>query len=296
MSNIDLNIDNYSLEDLLNLFKINIDFNKNDLKRAKNIVLNTHPDKSRLPNEYFFFFSKAYKIIYNIYMFKNTSNNSKPLEYENIEISTNGENNVLLEEYLLNNNLTNTKNFNKWFNENFEKIQNQQKDGYGDWLKSNDDILDTNHLNKKDMNTFLYEQKKKNQQIIPIEKVEEFSFQSTSFYDFDEYEKKTFTSNTSSLQFNDLKHAHTETLIPVVEDDYLSVHKYKNVNEMKIFRDSQDTSYRPMNKEESNMYLQNIHKLNEEKCSKNAFYYAQQTENMLKKEEQFWSSIKNIKM
>ena len=60
MSNIDLNIDNYSLEDLLNLFKINIDFNKNDLKRAKNIVLNTHPDKSRLPNEYFFFFSKLF--------------------------------------------------------------------------------------------------------------------------------------------------------------------------------------------------------------------------------------------
>ena len=84
MDKLDLEIDNYSLEDLLRLFKLNIDFNKNDLKRAKSIVLNTHPDKSRLPNEYFFFFSKAYKIIYNIYMFKNTSNNSKPLEYENL--------------------------------------------------------------------------------------------------------------------------------------------------------------------------------------------------------------------
>jgi hypothetical protein len=296
MNDLDFNIDNYSLEDLLRLFKINIDFNEKDLKRAKGIVLNTHPDKSRLPNEYFFFFSKAYKIIYDIYLFKNKNNHTpKPLEYENIEISSNGENNVLLEEYLLQNNLTNTKNFNKWFNENFEKVKNNKEEGYGDWLKSEEDIIETNNLNKNEMNTFIQEQKRKSQQIIPIDKIEEFSFQSTSYYDFNEHEKKSFGGMTSSLRLNDLKHVHTETLIPVVEEPTM-VSKYKNVNEMKVFRDSQDVSYRPMNKEESLMYLQKKDKEIEETCVKNAFYYAQQTENMLKKEEQFWSSIKNIKM
>jgi len=296
MNDLDLNIDNYSLEDLLRLFKINIDFNERDLKRAKGIVLNTHPDKSRLPKEYFLFFSKAYKIIYDIYLFKNKNNHTpKPLEYENIEISSNGENNVLLEEYLLQNNLTNTKNFNKWFNENFEKVKNDKEEGYGDWLKSEEDIIETNNLNKNEMNAFIQEQKRKNQQIIPIDKIEEFSFQSTSYYDFNEHEKKSFGGMTSSLRLNDLKHVHTETLIPVVEEPTM-VSKYKNVNEMKVFRDSQDVSYRPMNKEESLMYLQKKDKEIEESCVKNAFYYAQQTENMLKKEEQFWSSIKNIKM
>ena len=51
--NIDLNIDNYTLDDLLNMFELSHSFNKNDLKRAKRIVLKMHPDLSGLPSEYF---------------------------------------------------------------------------------------------------------------------------------------------------------------------------------------------------------------------------------------------------
>ena len=50
--NIDLNIDNYELDDILNLFKIDYDFNHDDLKRVKKYVLQTHPDKSKLSKEY----------------------------------------------------------------------------------------------------------------------------------------------------------------------------------------------------------------------------------------------------
>ena len=41
---IDLNIDNYNLHDLLNLFKLDFDFNEDDMKQAKRVVLKTHPD------------------------------------------------------------------------------------------------------------------------------------------------------------------------------------------------------------------------------------------------------------
>ena len=68
---LDLNIDHYNLEDILHLFKISGDFDENDLKNAKKMVLKMHPDKSRLPPEYFLFFSKAYKMIYRIWEFKN---------------------------------------------------------------------------------------------------------------------------------------------------------------------------------------------------------------------------------
>ena len=59
----DLNIDNYTYEDLLALFKLEYDFDVNDMKRAKKDVLMTHPDKSKLPNKYFLFYSNAYKLI-----------------------------------------------------------------------------------------------------------------------------------------------------------------------------------------------------------------------------------------
>ena len=46
---IDLNIENYDLEDLLNLFQLNYSFNIDDLKkRSKKMVLKLHPDKSGL--------------------------------------------------------------------------------------------------------------------------------------------------------------------------------------------------------------------------------------------------------
>ena len=45
---LDLNIENYNLNDLLNLFKLNNNFQENDLKCAKKIVLQLHPDKSNM--------------------------------------------------------------------------------------------------------------------------------------------------------------------------------------------------------------------------------------------------------
>ena len=67
---IDLNIDNYDLDDLLNLFKLNHDFSRDDIRNAKKIVMKTHPDKSRMDKKYFLFFSSAYKIIYSIHEFR----------------------------------------------------------------------------------------------------------------------------------------------------------------------------------------------------------------------------------
>ena len=39
MSEFDLNLDNYNLKDLLNLFKIKINFDETDLKKAKIVAL-----------------------------------------------------------------------------------------------------------------------------------------------------------------------------------------------------------------------------------------------------------------
>ena len=60
---VDLDIDNYDLIDILNLFKLKYNFDKNDLKQAKLMALKTHPDKSNLDIKYFLFFSKAYNIV-----------------------------------------------------------------------------------------------------------------------------------------------------------------------------------------------------------------------------------------
>ena len=71
-----LNIHMYSLEDLLGLFNLTYNITDHDLKRAKKVVLMTHPDKSKLDSKYFLFYKKAFDIIVNFYKNQNKQNQS----------------------------------------------------------------------------------------------------------------------------------------------------------------------------------------------------------------------------
>ena len=67
---LDLDINNYDLHDILVLFDIPMNFNEADLKRAKQMVLRTHPDKSKLSPDYFRFYSSAYKTLFSVWEFR----------------------------------------------------------------------------------------------------------------------------------------------------------------------------------------------------------------------------------
>ena len=53
--NLDINM--YSFKEILELFDLDYNMNLEDLKRAKKKLVQIHPDKSNLPNEYFIFLS-----------------------------------------------------------------------------------------------------------------------------------------------------------------------------------------------------------------------------------------------
>ena len=84
---LDLDINNYDLDDLLRLFNISKNVNAEDLKKAKSKMLKTHPDKSGLDPKFFHFYSQAYKILYGIWEFKQKGNTTNtdyiPFEYTN---------------------------------------------------------------------------------------------------------------------------------------------------------------------------------------------------------------------
>jgi hypothetical protein len=67
---MDLNLDHYTLEDLLKLFKLPEQFTEADLKEARKRVVAVHPDKSGLDKEYFIFFHKAYSLLSSVHSFK----------------------------------------------------------------------------------------------------------------------------------------------------------------------------------------------------------------------------------
>ena len=117
---IDFNIDNYNLNDILNLFQVGHDFNEVDLKKSKKKVLMLHPDKSGLKKEYFLFFSKAYKILYQMYEFKKKSTKQYSDDYkDHVEDSKTLPN--------FNKMFKSANDFSSWFNKTFDEVN-----GYND--------------------------------------------------------------------------------------------------------------------------------------------------------------------
>jgi len=85
MNNIDLNIDNYSFEDILNLFKINKNFTDKDLEKCKETVEKLHPAKSSLNVSYYELFNNAYNFLENKYntVIIDANKNVKPYIFYN---------------------------------------------------------------------------------------------------------------------------------------------------------------------------------------------------------------------
>lgn len=294
MSEFDLDIDNYDLKDLLNLFKLDYNFVENDLKRAKKMVLKLHPDKSNLDQKVFIFFNKAYKIIEKIYLFKTSKQcEVRNIEYENVDIETisDGDKKILLNKL----DGKSVKEFNNWFNEMFMKVklseENQDK-GYGDWFKSDENMDDSKVTNIKDFGNAFRNRKNQVKSLIVRRDLQGVGI--GGGYDLDRNNGNIEHSSDifSKLQYEDLKKAHTETVVPVTEEDYNSIKKYNSVDELKRDRGS---GTNPMNKNEAIKYLNNEQLKTEEMSTNLAYELMKRNEEAEKKRKQWWKNLRQLK-
>jgi hypothetical protein len=301
---VDLNIDNYDLHDVLNLFRIPQNFNEEDLKMAKQIVLKTHPDKSKLDPEYFRFYTKAYKILYNIWEFRkrgDVDNTNKNTEYDITEQMGEKEKKILLDHFFESNGkFKNKKEFNSWFNEQFEKnkLQNEgELKGYGDWFKTNEDIdHDTDNSASMSAMAIKFDKKKelaRQQALILHQDIQEMCSSVVSASNLTTDAPSSFNSDLfSNLAYQDLHQAHTQTVIPVTDEDYNNRQKFNNVNEFISHRNTQDT--KPLSEQQALQYLNNRTKHEDEIAVSRAYQLAKQTEIAKQKNQEFWSNIKLI--
>jgi hypothetical protein len=296
---LDLNLENYSREELYKLFgfTISVVLTEENMKESKKIVLKTHPDKSRLDNKYFVFFNKAYKKLQDIYEFQNKTNSKKTVDTNEYYNSENGQ--VLDKMFDMKKDLKDTNNFNKWFNEKFEKhrVEDPVEHGYGNWLKSDEDIIYTpQNINKDSMAREMEKRKKEIQSLTPYTGVGSSSGNSSvggsSLMEYN----SNFTSgslfSSGGMGFTDLRQAYVESVIPVTEDDYNKRQKFKSVEEFKRHRDNVDMT--PLSKEKAMRQLLTQENKDNEDSSALAFYYAQQSEKAKKNNDTFWSGLKQI--
>jgi hypothetical protein len=305
---LDLDIDNYELEDILELFKIySTDFTEADLKKSKQMVLKTHPDKSQLPPEYFLFFSKAYKTLHSIWEFRRKSEktpSNENTEYSSIAISEEEKKELLDDFFDKNQKLKETKDFNKWFNKEFErnKVTTESVEkGYGDWLKSEETPFgEFGKTSEANMASNFAKLKKEVRSVTVYQGVQDITNYGNNFgqgfADLSTGAPQQYNSDLfSSLQYQDLHQAHTETVIPVTEEDYDNVPKFDSVNQYMNYRDGQAQQFNPLSEQQALDYLKNRDKTADQDAVRRAYDLAKQTEEAQKKQQGFWSNIQLLR-
>ena len=244
---LDLDINNYGIEELVNIFKIPILFTSSDLQKAKKMVLRSHPDKSGLDKEYFLFFSDAYKILYKIYTYRNggggDNNNHDNDNNDNVDNN--------------NKNMLKTKFNNQRFNEIFEKnkviLDEDVGYGYEDWYSGSgsEDCDRFIGLSWSASEVELEKQKKRLKEQYALISSDELQGvgngnMKSSYYNLGQGKAQDHSFNShggcgGGLQYKYLKLAHTMSVIPITAG--AGEERHESLNELKMNRDASLKEY-----------------------------------------------------
>ena len=257
--NLDVNM--YSLKEVLDLFHLDYDISVEDLKRAKKQVLATHPDKSRLPSEYFLFFKKAFDIVVQFY--NNQHKQDLDLSNTNTVYSTDGFKND-------NKHTTNSMQklvddmgeaqFNNQFNKLFEKNMVKKTDNEKNkWFTSEKEVYEINERVTAGNMGQVIDKVRSNQQALvkhnDVQVLYSNNNTNNNFHDDDDDESYVVSDPFSKLKFDDLRKVHKDqTVLNVSERDYANVKKYSSVDH--FMRDRSSQSLTPLEKQQAEQLLQ----------------------------------------
>ena len=289
----DLDIENYELEDILNLFKLQYNFVEADLKKAYRVALKLHPDRSKLSGDYFRFYMKAYKIVEKVFYFRKQRKKSKyDTIYNAKETDDNDDKAILLHSL----NGKSIQEFNQWFNKMFEKVKVKDEEddtGYGSWIKNNKMNEDENEkVALSDFGRAFEAKKTECKALVNHQGIKEM--EENDGYNLVREKVNNYSSGLfSKLPYEDFKKAHTETVIPVTHQDFLNKEKFSSLETYKKHRDSQEVV--PPSLQQSQQYLAEREKNEDQIHSRRAFKILKRDEELEKSNEKWWSNLQRLK-
>ena len=288
MDDHDLNINNYDLADILNLFGCNYNLTLDDLKKAKLKYLKTHPDKSNLDIKYFLFYKKAYKTLEDVFRFRQKKFQCAHNVAYNPEIDS--ENVYLLKSI----HGMKINEFNQWFNKAFDKVKIHDENndsGYGNWLKSNENVEQDNPVNLSQFGEAFERKKQECKALVVKRDISDFNQNYGSELIREKCE--TYASDIfSKLRYEDVKKAHTETVVPVTHQDFLDKPKFNNIDSYRKHRDSQNVGPQSLN--QAKEFLAKRDSDNNKYNSNRAFKLLKQDEEIGRVNQKWWSNLKQL--
>ena len=220
MENYELNIDSYSLEELLAVFKISLPLTDLSLENAKRKMLMAHPDKSGLNSAVFVFFKTAYERLKGLHDVQCRMSKEASTQYADYL----QQKNAGLETF------SKRSDFGAEFNKVFEQhvSVNLSTNGHGEWLAATTDRVDASTVDD------LLSLKRESRALIKADGV--VGWGSTVGSELIEADDSA-TSTLSGLAFQDVRDAYTNGVIAVTEeDDFVNRPKFSSVDELQRHR------------------------------------------------------------
>jgi len=248
----------YSLDEIFSLFDIHVDktVSLDDLKRAKKKVLMLHPDKSRLPSDYFLFYKKALDIVVRFY--ENQTKQDRAVPTEKIEYVVTQTNDRSVASVIGN---MKVEEFQQRFNDLFEKNMVEKIDSTrNEWFQQENSLYNFQGEAVTAKNMGAYIEKVKETQgkdaMIQHKGVETLGPHfGTGLYDDDDENHGYVTCDPfSKLKFDDLRKVHKDqTVFSVSERDLQNIPQYSSTDHLMKERGRQMVS--PLDKTEAERLL-----------------------------------------
>jgi len=276
-----LNIHMYKFDEILGLFDLTYDISIDDMKRAKKKVLMTHPDKSRLPPDYFLFYKKAFDIVVRFYEEQNKQNQKLPTEKQNYDTSNIDTSNKSMSKQVSNAiNKMSDKEFQQKFNKLFEEnMANRPDPSKNEWFHKDEPIYNIDEkVNSNNMGQ-VFDKIKQTQQQMVLDKyrgVENLYVNMDSgsrLYDDDDADNdETYVTCDpfSKLKFDDLRKVHKDqTVFVVSERDIQKVPQYSSVDH--FIRERGKQTLTPLEKQEAEHVLASQDKVYRERMMRKEY-------------------------
>ena len=250
--NHNLTLDSYSYEELLGLFELPKNMSLNQLKNAKKRVLMLHPDKSRLPADYFLFYKKAFEFIVQIYENNNKQNQQITEDTTKYSPLDNGLNEATVKKVSTVAGEMNPQDFQNKFNELFENnMAKKPETNKNEWFSKDEAVYKSDaQVSAKNMGQVFETMKQQNAELVRYRGIQEIrSGGGTRLYDDDDEEDGDpyVTSDPfSKLKFDDLRKVHKDqTVFAVSEIDYAKMQRYASLDQLNQIRNE---NLKPMDK------------------------------------------------
>jgi len=258
-SNHILDINQYSIDELFQLFKIppKTKLTEKHLIDAKRMMLKSHPDKSNLPPSYFILFKDGYNKLVELYQYtakyeEPTGQNFHKINASNAEIPLEMSNQQKAALQAHTQNLKTPADINAFVMSAYDELTkgDEPDTGYTDWLRSHNGASEpTRKLSKHELDEYIERERRKQMSTLTnYTGIQDVNLSASCGYQTlaDPRQIMDHSSDifAKGIQYQDLKKAHTESLIHMSENPFQN--HAKSFNEIQQQRSVQenDRSFR----------------------------------------------------